>query len=114
MKLTNSQIRRLQSLRADCHDSMDGELAICDIIAHEIEEQFGWKMQCGKYAPDEFLEYHCWNLLPDGELLDASADQFGDREYWHNHTGICIMTPGTDEFAFYQNIPAYLGKVVLV
>lgn len=46
---------------------------ICKLITQAIKREYGYKIVIGRYGGKE----HWWNVLPDGSILDASADQFG-------------------------------------
>ena len=50
----------------------------CWLVAGDIAYRFGWDQIGGCYVlPDGTHESHEWNLLPDGRIIDATADQFG-------------------------------------
>jgi hypothetical protein len=71
----------------------------CGIVSEENEVRFGWPAIWGTHDdlgdPDE---EHVWNRLPDGSILDATRDQFGDR------AGRCvrIIRPQDPEYARYR------------
>lgn len=64
----------------------------CGEVAAKINSRLGWVMEGGAYRGPEIVpeawsnsdpslntEYgHCWNVRPDGAIVDATADQFGD------------------------------------
>ena len=52
--------------------------ARCSKAAAAIEEQFGWKREWGRLRllDSRVCWQHCWNQLPAGRILDATADQF--------------------------------------
>jgi hypothetical protein len=49
-------------------------------VAGAIERNFGWQRRRGSYltADGEPISPHVWNVLPMGEILDATADRFGE------------------------------------
>ena len=51
-------------------------------VAGAVERYFGWQRRCGAYltAAGEPIATHVWNVLPMGEILDATADRFGEGE----------------------------------
>jgi hypothetical protein len=62
-----------------------GELRVCGVVAAAAHFELGWMCVPGRYAgPDEpyVANYpgesvrHCWNVLPDGTIIDATANQF--------------------------------------
>ncbi len=55
--------------------------ACCSKVAAALAEQFGWKREWGRLRllDARVCWQHCWNRLPDGGILDATADQFEAR-----------------------------------
>ncbi len=55
--------------------------ARCSKVAEALQTQFGWKREWGRLRllDSRVCWQHCWNRLPDGRLLDATADQFESR-----------------------------------
>jgi hypothetical protein len=55
--------------------------ARCSTVAAALEEQFGWKRRFGRLRllDARVCWQHCWNQLPGGRILDATADQFESR-----------------------------------
>jgi hypothetical protein len=54
-------------------------LSICDGISLFNHLTFGWKVVEGKWLGPNLpnnIFYHMWNELPDGTIVDCSADQF--------------------------------------
>jgi len=70
----------------------------CFEVACFIEHRYGWRRVDGVYAlPDGrpvFL--HSWNSMPDGCLLDGTADQFGEG------LDIAVRPEGTPDFSRYR------------
>ena len=62
-----------------------GNLKVCGAVAAITEIEIGWKAVAGKYFgtdddyarnyPDDGVR-HCWNVLPDGTIVDGTANQF--------------------------------------
>ena len=54
----------------------------CGIVSEVMEVERGWERWGGCYlkpGPDRVLHIaHYWNRLPDGRLIDVTADQFGE------------------------------------
>jgi hypothetical protein len=53
----------------------------CGVVSEVLDVRYGWERDGGCYAPnpDEGLHIaHYWNILPDGRIIDATADQFHD------------------------------------
>ena len=55
--------------------------ARCSKVAAALEAQFGWKREWGRLRllDSRVCWQHCWNQLPGGRILDATADQFEAR-----------------------------------
>ena len=49
-------------------------------VASAVERYFGWQRQRGVYLTmdGEPIATHVWNVLPMGEILDATSDRFGE------------------------------------
>jgi hypothetical protein len=60
-------------------------LKVCGAVAASAQIEIGWEAVAGRYAgydceyvsnyPDDTVP-HCWNVLPDGTIVDATANQF--------------------------------------
>ena len=66
-------IKRIQLLRRNIRTMLKTD-RICKIISPAIEKEFGFPVIIGSRRERE----HWWNVFPDGAILDASADQFGE------------------------------------
>lgn len=56
------------------HDTYVGG---CHIASRWIEIHYGFRQVKGCYVyRDGIHADHCWNVLPDGRILDATAEQF--------------------------------------
>ncbi len=55
--------------------------ARCSKVAAALEAQFGWPRKFGRLRllDTRVCWQHCWNQLPGGRILDATADQFESR-----------------------------------
>lgn len=99
---TLERIRRLRAeVRLRDARPNDGR---CGRVAEALETEFGWQRQSGylKLLDESVSWVHCWNLLDDGSILDATADQFQDL--WH---GDVIMINSADPRRSHQ--PAGCG-----
>jgi hypothetical protein len=80
-----------------------GHLAACNQSAAALHEAFGWCEEYGVYDGPEVrkrgrrrLRYeHRWNRLPDGTIVDATANQFGDAD------AVRILPLGDERQAYY-------------
>lgn len=71
-------------------------LKICGRISRYVYDNFGFPVAAGYFKRGRLIDYsHCWNELPDGSILDCSADQFG----WH---GIEVILCTDKRFRYYQ------------
>ena len=51
----------------------------CWVVTENASERYGWAIAGGCYIePDGSHQTHDWNRLPDGRILDATADQWGE------------------------------------
>jgi hypothetical protein len=70
----------------------------CAVTARVVQDHLGGTLLVAPVLRDgEPVEMHCWNVLPNGEHLDLTSDQFDypyelgspvDREPVVNHTGV--------------------------
>ena len=75
----------------------------CSKVAAALEAQFGWKREWGRLRllDSRVCWQHCWNQLPGGRILDATADQFESR--W---LGDVVVLEASDPYAAaYQPAP---------
>ena len=77
--------------------------ARCSKVAAALEAQFGWKREWGRLCllDSRVCWQHCWNQLPGGRILDATADQFESR--WLGD--IVILEASDPHAAAYQPAP---------
>lgn len=68
-----------QSLRLIGRDWNTGG---CGVVSEVLDVRYGWQRSGGCYAstPEAHHIAHYWNILPDGRILDATADQFGEPD----------------------------------
>lgn len=93
-----NDIQHILAVREEEREHSGG--GMCSMVSEFIENEFGWLMKCGAYTDsndDTICEAHCWNILPDGAILDATADQFGEGH------DIRIIEPSDPEFARYRD-----------
>jgi hypothetical protein len=52
----------------------------CGNVTAALSQEFGWAGEWGylRLLDDTVSWVHCWNRLPDGAILDATADQYQD------------------------------------
>jgi hypothetical protein len=77
--------------------------ARCSRVAAALEAQFGWPRRFGRLrlVDSRVCWQHCWNQLPGGRILDATADQFESR--W---LGDIVVLEASDPYArAYQAAP---------
>ena len=85
---------RLESVRPDGR---------CGKVSEAIAAELGWAYRWGhlRLLDGTACFIHCWNQLPDGTLVDATADQFEDR--WLGH--VVVLSPGDPRQAHYHPAP---------
>lgn len=64
-----------------------GDFGGCGIVSEVLDVRYGWERSGGCYIvnptpvegeTETYHVAHYWNILPDGRILDATADQFHD------------------------------------
>ncbi|MFD2082686.1 hypothetical protein SAMN05421678_111134 [Actinopolymorpha cephalotaxi] len=72
-------LRRIHELRGEVRrrDARPND-GRCGNVTTALTEEFGWQGRRGylRLLDDTVSWVHCWNLLPDGTIVDATADQF--------------------------------------
>src|SRR6266403_582398 len=61
----------------------EGGGGYCHFVSEIIYNKFGWEQAGGVYCSAEgepICSSHRWNILPDGAILDATADQLGEDD----------------------------------
>ena len=78
--------------------------ARCLKVAAALAALFGWKRERGRLRLlDSRVRWqHCWNQLPGGRILDATADQFESR--WLGD--LVVLDASDPRAAAYQPAPA--------
>ena len=77
--------------------------ARCSKVAAALEAQFGWPRRWGRLRllDTRVCWQHCWNQLPGGRILDATADQFESR--WLGD--LVVLEASDPHAAAYQPAP---------
>jgi hypothetical protein len=86
-RLTPNTLARVRRIARGAQ-SEAGRLAACNQSAAALHEAFGWCEEYGVYDGPEVRKRgrrrrryeHRWNRLPDGTIVDATANQFGDAD----------------------------------
>ena len=75
----------------------------CAKVAEAIEVELGWAYRWGhlRLLDGGICWIHCWNQLPDGTVVDATADQFEER--WLGD--MAVLPPSDPLHASYRPAP---------
>lgn len=73
----------------------------CGTVSEENEVRFGWPTTYGTHEAmnHDPEDEHVWNKLPNGSILDGTADQFGGRR---DHRGVRIIPPTHPDYQKYR------------
>lgn len=94
-----AQEKWIRNIRKKIRDEEGEDTGMCHVVSEVIENKFGWPRWSGVYtAPsgDMICSAHLFNVLPNGALLDATADQFGEGN------DIRIIQPDDPEYQRYR------------
>lgn len=83
----------------------------CGKVSEEIEAELGWAYRWGhlRLLDGGICWIHCWNQLPDGTVVDATADQFEER--WLGD--MVVLPPEDPHHTCYRPAPpAHLFQTV--
>jgi hypothetical protein len=98
MRPTAADLQEIRRIRHEVRCA-EGEGGQCGFVAEIIMNRFRWPMHGGTYCNDidePICNDHVWNVLPDGTILDATADQMG---LGHD---IRIVEPSDPDFRKYR------------
>lgn len=101
--LDDSFLDELRELRRRIRDD-EGGGGMCHFVSECIQMEYGWQRFMGTYTAidgDVICSAHLWNILPDGSILDATADQFGEG---HDIRIIATTDPDYDRYRYEFNI----------
>lgn len=76
----------------------EGGGGMCHFVSEWIEYHYGWRREGGVYVSRDgevIVDAHYWNVLPDGSILDATADQTGEGK------DIAIIPPNDPDHGRY-------------
>jgi hypothetical protein len=75
----------------------------CGKVAEAIQAELGWAYRWGhlRLLDGGICWIHCWNQLPDGTVVDATADQFEER--WLGD--VVVLSPGDPLHSHYRSAP---------
>lgn len=75
----------------------------CAQVAEALQRELGWAYRWGhlRRLDGGICWIHCWNQLPDGTVVDATADQFEER--WLGD--VAVLPPGDPRHACYRPAP---------
>lgn len=82
MRPTPEDLERIRQIREEVR-AAEGGGGMCHFVSEIIYTEFGWSQAGGTVtAPngDVMIAAHRWNELPDGAILDATADQLGQGQ----------------------------------
>ena len=75
----------------------------CGKVAEAIAAELGWAYRWGhlRLLDGGTCWIHCWNQLPDGTIVDATADQFEER--WLGD--VVVLSPSDALHTYYRSAP---------
>jgi hypothetical protein len=79
----------------------------CGKVAEAIAAELGWTYRWGhlRLLDGGICWIHCWNQLPDGTIVDATADQFEERWLGISEAGVVVLSPGDPLYTHYRSAP---------
>jgi hypothetical protein len=84
-------------------------------VAEAIRDELGYAYRWGhlRLLDGGVCWIHCWNQLPDGTIVDATADQFEER-WLGGDRGVAVLTPRHASHPNYRAAPpGHLFRTVL-
>jgi len=82
--LTPAMMKQIRAWRKQCRIDNGGG-GMCHEVSEIIENEWGWERLSGTYCHktsdgDPICDGHYWNIMPDGSILDSTADQIGEDD----------------------------------
>ena len=79
----------------------------CGKVAEAIQAELGWAYRWGhlRLLDGGICWIHCWNQLPDGTIVDATADQFEEQWLGMGEVGVVVLSPADLLFDCYRSAP---------
>src|SRR5690348_16366203 len=101
--MESKHIERLRGIRRRVRLTSGRRDGRCAKVAEAIEAEVGWAYRWGhlRLLDGGICWSHCWNELPDGAVVDATADQFEER--WLGD--VVVLPPGDPLHAHYRSAP---------
>lgn len=96
-ELTPEMKRQIRAWRKECRINNGGG-GMCHEVSEIIEQEWGWERISGTYCHSDgkiVCYAHYWNAMPDGTVVDSTADQFGEDD-------IRVIKPGHPVFKQYR------------
>src|ERR1700740_618790 len=98
LRPTAEDIEWIRKLRHEIRTD-EGGGGMCHFVSECIHNKFGWHAESGTLLDrngDVIMGGgHVWNVLPDGAILDATADQIGEGR------DIAIIEPDDPDYHRY-------------
>jgi len=94
---TPADLAWIRQQREKCRRD-EGGGGYCHIVSEIIQNRFGWEQAGGTVCTDQgepVCVSHRWNVLPNGDILDSTADQLGQPD-------IIILKKGSKEWKRYR------------
>ena len=107
-----ADLERVRAIRRQMRLASGRPDGRCGQVAEALQTELGWAYRWGhlRLLDDGICWIHCWNQLPDGTVVDATADQFEDR--WLGD--VAVLPPGDPRHANYWPAPpGHLFRTVL-
>jgi hypothetical protein len=101
--VVEEHIERVRAIRRRVRLASGRPDGRCGKVAEAIEAELGWAYRWGhlRLSDGGICWIHCWNQLPDGTVVDATADQFEER--WLGD--VVVLSPGEPLHTCYRSAP---------
>jgi len=101
--LTPADLERVRAIRHRVRLESGRSDGRCGKVAEAIEAELGWAYCWGhlRLRDGGICWIHCWNQLPDGIIVDATADQFEERGLGD----VAVLSPGDLLHTHYRAAP---------
>src|SRR5919197_4112700 len=101
--MRTADLERVRAIRRQVRLASGRPDGRCGKVAEALQTELGWAYRWGhlRLLDDGICWIHCWNQVPNGTVVDATADQFEER--WLGD--LAVLPPGDPLQASYRPAP---------
>jgi hypothetical protein len=101
--ISSADLERVRGIRRRVRLASGRPDGRCGKVAEAVQAELGWAYRWGhlRLLDGGICWVHCWNQLPGGAVVDATADQFEER--WLGD--VAVLSTGDRRYTSYRSAP---------